>query len=87
MSTLLFAAILQAGIPALHIISVIAVLIFLGAGAYIYRHRHQLFDRDPQLEDYQDGPGVRHIRLELIVIVWAALMLVMLATLYAIWHQ
>jgi hypothetical protein len=81
------AAILEAGLPALHVISVTAALIFAVAGAYIYRHRHQLFDRDPQIPDYQDGPGVRHIRLELVAIIWGALMLLMLATLYAIWHQ
>jgi hypothetical protein len=80
-------AILEAGLPALQVISVIAVLIFAGAGAYIYRRRHQLFDRDPQIPEYQDGPGVRHIRLELVFIVWGALMLVMLATLCAIWRQ
>jgi hypothetical protein len=82
-----FAAILEAGLPALHVISVIATLIFAAAGAYIYRRRRQLFDRDPQIPEYQDGPGVRHIRLELIAIIWGVLMLLMLATLDAIWRQ
>ena len=77
----------EAGLPALHVISIIAAGIFAGIGACIYRRRHQLFDRDPQLADYQDGPAVRHVRLELVVIVWGALMLVMLATLYAIWCE
>ena len=81
----LFATVEPAGLPVLRVISVIAALIFAGIGVYIYRHRHQLFDRDPQLAEYQDGPGVRHIRLELVVIIWGALMLVMLATLYGIW--
>jgi len=78
---------LEAGRPALHVISVVAALIFIGAGAYIYRHRHQLFDRDPQIPEYQDGPGIRHIRLELVAVVWGGMMLVMLATLCAIWRQ
>lgn len=86
MRTPFFAAILQAGMPALPIISVIGVLIVAGAGAHIYHHRHQLFDRDPEIPDYEDGPGIRHIRLELVVIVWGALMLVMLATLYSVWR-
>jgi hypothetical protein len=76
----------EAGLPALRVIGVIAVLLFAAIGACIYRHRHQLFDRDPQLAEYQDGPGVRHIRLELILVIWGALMLVMIATLYGIWR-
>ena len=87
MRTPLFAAILEAGLPALHVVSVIAVLFFVGAGVCIYRGRHKLFDRDPEIPEYEDGPGVRHIRLELVIIVWGALMLVMLATLFAIWHR
>ena len=76
----------EAGLPALRVISILAVLIFAAVGTYIYRHRHQLFDRDPQLAEYQDGPGVRHIRLELLLIIWGALMFVMIATLYGIWR-
>jgi uncharacterized YccA/Bax inhibitor family protein len=87
MKTPNFAAILEAGLPALRVISVIAAVIFAGIGTYIYRRRHQLFDRDPQLADYQDGPAVRHIRVELVVTVWGALMFLMLATLFAIWSQ
>ena len=81
----LFATVEAAGLPALRIISIIAALIFAGIGTYIYRHRHRLFGRDPELTDSQDGPGSRHVRLELFLIVWGALMLVMLATLYGIW--
>jgi hypothetical protein len=82
----LFATVEPAGLPALRVISVIAALIFAGIGVYIYRRRHQLFDRDPGMTAGQDGPGSRHVRLELVVIVWSALMLVMLATLYGIWR-
>ena len=81
----LFATIEPAGQPALRMISVIVALIFAGIGTYIYRHRHKLFDRDPDMTEGQDGPGSRHVRLELVLIVWGALMLVMLATLYGIW--
>lgn len=76
----------EAGLPALRVISILAVLIFAAVGTYIYRHRNQLFDRDPELAEYQDGPGIRHIRLELVLVIWGALMLVTIATLYGIWR-
>lgn len=80
-----FATVEPAGLPALRVISVIAALIFAGIGTYIYRHRHKLFDRGPEITAGQDGSAHRHVRLELVVIIWSALMLVMLATLYGIW--
>jgi hypothetical protein len=86
MNALYLLTLVEAGLPALRVISIIAVLLFAAIGTYICRHRHQLFDRDPQLAEYQDGPGVRHIRLELVLIIWGALMLVMIATLYGIWR-
>ena len=81
----LSATVEPAGLPALRVISVIAALVFAGMGTYIYRHRHKLFDRDPEITQGQDGSAPRHVRLELVLIVWGALMLVMLATLYGIW--
>ncbi len=81
----LFATLDAAGLPALRVISIIAVLIFAGVGFWIHRRRGQLFERDPELAEYQDGHGVRHIRVELVLIVWGVLMLVSLATLFAIW--
>jgi len=85
MRTLHLATILEAGLPALHVISVIAALVFAAVGAYICRCRHQLFGRDPRLPEYQDPPAVRHVRLELIAVIWGVLMLLMLATLIGIW--
>jgi hypothetical protein len=38
------------------------VLVLAGAGLLIYDKRHQLFDRDPEVED--DIPVVRHNRFE-----------------------
>jgi len=73
-----------AGLPALRIVSLFAVLVFGSIGVYIYRRRHQLFGPDPELSKFEDGDGPRHVRLELVVIVWGALMLVMLGTLYQI---
>jgi len=87
MHTTYFLAPLQpAGLPALHVISVIAVIIFAGFGIYICRNRHRFFGRDPELPDYQDSPAVRHIRVELVLLIWGALMLVVLSLLYQIWR-
>ena len=82
----LFATLEAAGLSSLRVISIIAALTFAGIGVYIYRHRHQLFARDPEMTNGQDGPAARHVRVELVVVVWGALMLVMLATLYGIWR-
>ena len=73
-------------LPALRIVSLIAVLIFAVAGTYVFRHRHQLFDRDPQIIQVEDSPAIRHIRLELVLVIWGVLMLVMLATCVEIWR-
>ena len=75
-----------AGLPALRVISALAVAVYAGFGVWIFRRRHQLFDRDRWIAADEDGPAVRHIRVELVLIVWGALMLVMLATLFAIWR-
>jgi hypothetical protein len=82
--TLFIAVIEQAGVPALRIAFTIAVIVFLFGGVIIFRRRHQLFDRDPNVPN--DVPVVRHIRLEEILLVWNGLMLVLLAILYQVWR-
>ena len=77
------AAIEQAGIPALRVAFSIAVLVFLAAGVFIFRRRHQLFDGDPNVEN--DVPVVRHNRVEELVFVWSGLMLVLLSILFQVW--
>ena len=77
-------AIEQAGIPTLRLAFSIAVLVFLYGGVLIFRRRHQFFDRDPNAEN--DGPAVRHTRLEEILFVWNGLMLVLIAILYQVWR-
>jgi hypothetical protein len=47
----------QAGVPALRIAFTIAVIIFLIGGILIFRSRHRVFDRDPNVEN--DVPVVR----------------------------
>ncbi len=79
-----FVAVLeQAGLPALRVAFSIAVLVFLYAGVFIFRRRHQFFDRDPNVEN--DVPAVRHNREEEILFVWAGMTLVLLGILYQVW--
>jgi hypothetical protein len=69
--TLTFLSLIEgAGVPALRIAFTIAVLVLAGAGLLIYHKRHQLFDRDPEVED--DIPVVRHNRFEEVLLVWGA---------------
>jgi hypothetical protein len=82
--TLFIAVIEQAGVPALRIAFTIAAIVFLFGGVIIFRRRHQLFDRDPNVPN--DVPVVRHIRLEEILLVWNGLMLVLIAILYQVWR-
>jgi hypothetical protein len=79
----MIAVIEQAGLPALRIVFTIAVIIFLSAGVFIFRNRHQFFDRDPNVEN--DVPVVRHNRMEEILFVWSGLTLVLVCMLYAVW--
>jgi hypothetical protein len=83
-SFLWMAAIEQAGVPALRVAFTIAVLIFLFAGVFIWRRRHQFFDRDPDVDN--DVPVVRHNREEAIIFVWGGLMLVLISILYEVWR-
>jgi hypothetical protein len=81
--SLMLAAIEPAGVPALRVAFTVAVLIFLLAGFFIWRRRHQFFDRDPNVEN--DIPVVRHIREEAILFVWTGLTLVLVSILYEVW--
>lgn len=69
----MMAAIEQAGLPALRVAFTLAVIIFLLDGVFIFRRRHQFFDRDPNVEN--DFPVTRHNRLEGILFVWGGLTL------------
>ena len=82
-SSLILALIEQEGVPALRVAFTLAVIMFLFAGVLIWRGRHELFDRDPDVEN--DVPVVRHNREEAIIFVWSGLMLVLLAIFYQVW--
>jgi len=78
------AAIEQAGVPALRVAFTVAVIVFLLVGIFIWRRRHQFFDRDPDVEN--DVPAVRHNREEVILTVWTGLTLVLVSILYEVWR-
>jgi hypothetical protein len=80
---LLMAGVQNAGLPALRVAFSAAALIFILAGAFIWRRRHQFFDRDPSVEN--DVPIVRHNREEEILFTWASLTLVLLFIAYQLW--
>ena len=80
----MIAVIEQAGVPALRMVFTIAVIIFLSVGIFIFRQRHQFFDRDPNVEN--DVPVVRHNRMEEILFVWSGLTLVLVCILYTVWR-
>ena len=82
--TPLIAVIEQAGVPALRIGFTLAVIVFLLGGIFIFRRRHQFFDRDPNVDN--DVPVVRHNREEAILFVWGGLTLVLLSILYQVWR-
>jgi hypothetical protein len=82
-SYLTLAVIEQAGLPALRIAFSIAAIFFLYVGVFIFRRRHQFFDRDPSVEN--DVPVVRHNRVEAILFIWSALTLVLLSIVYQVW--
>ena len=77
------AVIEQQAVPALRVGFTLAVIIFLLAGVFIWRRRHQFFDRDSIVEN--DVPVVRHNREEEILFVWTGLTLVLLGILYQVW--
>lgn len=79
-SSLLTAVIEQPGVPALPMGFTLAV--FLLAGAFIWRRRHQFFDRDPNIEN--DVSVVRQNREEEIIFIGSGLMLALLAILYQV---
>ena len=80
----MIAVIEQAGVPALRIAFTLAVVVFLLGGIFIWRRRHQFFDRDPEVEN--DVPVVRHNREEIILFVWGGITLVLLSILYQVWR-
>ena len=84
-SFLILAAVEPAGLLPLRIAFTVAAVLFLYVGVFIFRRRHQFFDRDPSVEN--DVPAVRHIRVEVILFIWSALTLVLLSIVYQVWSK
>ena len=80
---LMTAVIEQAGAPASRVVFSLAVIMFLIAGVFIWRSRHQFFDPNPNVEN--DVPVVRHNREEVIIFVWSGMTMVLLFILYQVW--
>ncbi|MEY2489787.1 MAG: hypothetical protein QOC70_1729 [Verrucomicrobiota bacterium] len=78
------AAIEQAGVPALRGAFSIAALVVVLAGILIFRKRHQLFDRDPNVEN--DVREVRDDRIQLLVMVWGGLATLIIGVLIDVWR-
>jgi uncharacterized membrane protein len=79
----MLALINPAALPALRIAATIFFIIYLLIGAYIFRNRHRFFDRDPNLDN--DGPAVRHIRIEVVLIPWSVITTLILILLISFW--
>ena len=80
--TVLLAVMQPAGLFSLRIFATIAALTFAAIGVVIYRRRHQLFDRDPEV--ISDTPAARHVRVEAVAIVWTGVMLALLGVLFEV---
>jgi hypothetical protein len=80
----MIAVIEQAGVPGLRVAFTIAVIAFLLGGVFIFRRRHQFFDRDPNVPN--DVPVVRHNRLEEILFIWGGLTTVLIFILIQVWR-
>jgi hypothetical protein len=79
----LVAVIEQTGLPVLRVASGLAVLLFLYVGLVVFRRRHKLFDRDPNVEN--DVAEVRHDRMQMILYVWSGLTIVLISILIQAW--
>jgi hypothetical protein len=79
----MLALINPAALPALRIAATFFFLLYLAGGAYVFRNRHRLFDRDPRVEN--DTPAVRHVRVELLLIPWFGITTLILVLLITFW--
>ena len=82
---ILIALINPTALPALRIAGALFIAINLLAGAYLFRHRRQLFDRDPQVE--QDIEAVRHTRVAVVLIPWLFVTTVLLVEWLGLWSH
>jgi hypothetical protein len=79
----MLALINPAALPALRIAATFFFVLYLAGGAYVFRHRHRFFDRDPSVDN--DIPATRHVRVELVLIPWLAITTLILILLITFW--
>ena len=74
-----------AALPAVRLAGTFFFAVFVIGGACIFRNRHRLFDRDPNVDG--DIPAVRHVRVEVVLIPWLAVTTVLLVILIEVWRN
>ena len=72
-------------LPALRIAGGMLLIIYLLAGAYLFRRHRQLFGRDPQVE--QDTESARHTRVAVVLIPWLGVTTVLLIEWVGLWSN
>jgi hypothetical protein len=82
---ILIASINPTALPALRIAGALFIAINLLAGAWLWRHRGQLFGRDRQVE--QDIEAVRHARVAVVLIPWFFITTVLLVAWLGLWNN
>ena len=82
-SLLMTAVIEKEAVPALRVGFTLPVIFLVFVGIFVWRRRHQFFDRDPNVDN--DVPVVRHNREEEVILVWSGMTMVLLFILYQVW--
>lgn len=81
----MIALINPAALPALRIAGGMVLIIYLLAGAYLFRRRRQLFGRDPQVA--QDIEAARHTRVAVLLIPWLGVTTVLFVEWLGLWSS
>jgi hypothetical protein len=82
---ILIALINPTALPALRIAGGMVLIIYLLAGAYLFRRRRELFGRDPQVE--RDSDAARHTRVAVVLIPWLAVTTVLFVEWLGLWSN
>jgi hypothetical protein len=72
-----------AALPALRITGALFLIIYLLAGAYVFRHRRRLFGRDPRIDG--DNNATSDIRVKVILIPWLFLTTLLIVEWVGLW--
>ena len=81
----MIASINPTALPALRVAGGMVLILYLLAGAYLFRRRRQLFGRDPQVE--RDSEAVRHTRVAVVLIPWLGVTAVLLVEWLGLWSN